>query len=119
MNINNIRIFMRRLRKNLYNACCTPKYFYVEKDFESWDPKIHGPRNYLQSFYVAALIEECRNKKHYPLEMFRYNISKNTGSSYKVTMNNGTTLSSSDSKIKFEKKSPCHLKKYQYALLLS
>ena len=44
--------------QNLYNAYCTPKYIFVEKDFESWDPKIHVPRNYLQSFFVAALIEE-------------------------------------------------------------
>ena len=46
------------ITENLYNANCTPKSFFVEKDFESWDPKIHGPRNYLQSFYVAALIED-------------------------------------------------------------
>ena len=37
--------------QNLYNAYCTPKYIFAEKDFESWDPKIHGPCNYLQSFY--------------------------------------------------------------------
>ena len=42
----------------IYKAYCTPTYFYVEKYFESWDPKIHGPRIYLQSFYMAALIEE-------------------------------------------------------------
>ena len=52
------------------------KIFFVEKYFESWDPKIHGPRNYLQSFYVAALIEECGTKNHYPLAMFRNGISK-------------------------------------------
>ena len=36
--------------QNFYNAYCTPKYFFIEKDFDSWDPKIHGPRNYIQSF---------------------------------------------------------------------
>ena len=47
------------------------QFFFVEKYFESWDPKIHGPRNCLQSFYVAALIEECGTKKNYPLAMFQ------------------------------------------------
>ena len=44
--------------ENFYYAFRTPKSFFVEKDFESWDPKIHGPLNYLQSFYVDALIDE-------------------------------------------------------------
>ena len=74
------------ITQNLYNAYCMPKYFYVEKDFESWYPKIHGPHNYLQSFYVAALIEKCGNENHYPLAMFRNGILKNTGSYYKGTM---------------------------------
>ena len=65
---------MWRLRKNLYNANCTTKYFFVDKDFEGWDPKIHGPRNYLQSFYVAALIDECGTNKHYQLAIFRNGI---------------------------------------------
>ena len=59
------------ITENLYNAKCTPKYFFVEKDFESWDPKIHGPCNYLQSFYVAALIDECGTNNHCPLAIFR------------------------------------------------
>ena len=46
------------ITENLYNANCMPRYFFVDKDFESWDPKTHGPRNYLQGFYVAALIDE-------------------------------------------------------------
>ena len=58
------------ITKILLNAYCTQKSFFVEKDFESWDPKIHGPRNYLQSFYVAALIDECGTTKNYPLAMF-------------------------------------------------
>ena len=59
-----------KIAQDFYNAFCTPKYFFSEKDFDSWDPKIHGPRNYLQSFYVADLIEQCGTNKHYPLEMF-------------------------------------------------
>ena len=41
-----------------YNAYCTPRDFFVEKYFESWYPKINGPRNYLQGFYLAALIDK-------------------------------------------------------------
>ena len=33
-----------------YNAHFTLKYFFVEKYFESSDPKIYGPHNYLQNF---------------------------------------------------------------------
>ena len=62
------------ITQNLYNAYCMLKYIYVEKYFESWDPKIHSPRNYLQSFYVDALIDECGNDKHYPLAMFQNGI---------------------------------------------
>ena len=58
----------------LYNTCCTPKYFFAEKDLESWDPKIHGPCNYLQSFFVAAPFRECGTKNHYPLAIFRNGI---------------------------------------------
>ena len=61
------------IAQNFYNAYCTPTIF-VEKYFDSWDPKIHGPCNYLQIFYVAALIEECGTNKHYPLAMFRNGI---------------------------------------------
>ena len=38
------------ITKKLYNAYCTHNYFFVEKYFESWDPKIHNSNNYLQSF---------------------------------------------------------------------
>ena len=51
--------------QNLYNAYCTPKSFFVEKYFDSWYPKIHGPHNYLQSF-----IDKYRTTKNYPLAMF-------------------------------------------------
>ena len=40
------------ITKYLYNAYCKRKYFFVENDFESWDPKIHGPCNYLQSLLL-------------------------------------------------------------------
>ena len=36
--------------QNFYNAYSTPKSLFVEKYSDSWDPKIHGPRNYLQIF---------------------------------------------------------------------
>ena len=90
------------ITKKLYNAYCWQK-IYVEKYFKSWDPKIHGPRNYLQSFYVAAFIEEFGNKNHYPLAMFLNGISKNTRSSYKGTMNDGTPSLSSRSKMASKK----------------
>ena len=76
-----------------------PKYWFVKKDFESRDPKIHGPRNYLQSFYLAALIDKFGTNKSYALEMFRNGTYKNTRSSYKGTMNYGTPLLSFDSEM--------------------
>ena len=87
------------ITENLYNANCKPKPFFIEKYFESWYPKIHGPCHCLQSFYVAALIDECGTNNHYPLAMFRNSVSKKTISSYKCTMNNGTPLLSSDSEM--------------------
>ena len=86
------------ITENLYNAKCTPKTF-VEKYFESWDPKIHSPRNSFEGFHMAALIEKCGTNNHYPLAMFRNGLSKNTRSSYKGTIKNGTPLSSSDSEM--------------------
>ena len=62
------------ITQNVYNAYCKQKYLFLEKDFESWDTKIHGPRNYLQGFDVAALIEECGTKKQYLLAKFRNGI---------------------------------------------
>ena len=50
------------------------KNVFVEKDLNSWDPKILGPCNYLQSFNVAALIKECGTENHYPLLMFQNGI---------------------------------------------
>ena len=59
-----------KIVQNFYNAHSTPKSFFVEKYFDSWDPKIHGPHNYLQIFYVAAIIDKCGIKNHSPLAMF-------------------------------------------------
>ena len=58
------------IMQNFYDAYSTPKSFFADKRFDSWNPKIHGPRNYLQSFYVAALINKYWTKKHYPHAMF-------------------------------------------------
>ena len=98
--------------ENLYNANCTPTSFFVEKDFESWDPKIHGPRNYLLNIYVAAIIDKHGTNRHYPIAIFRNYIYINTRSSYKGKINNGKPSSSSDyemaSKIKKSFVKNCH-----------
>ena len=60
--------------QNFYNAYRTPKYFFVEKNFESWDPKNHGAHNYLQIFYVADLIDKCGTMDNYPLVMYQNDI---------------------------------------------
>ena len=73
-----------------------PKSFFAEKDFDIWDSKIHSPRNYLQSFYVAALVGKCGTMNHYPLAMFRNGISKKTISSVTGMMYDGIPSSSSD-----------------------
>ena len=52
------------------NASCTPMQFFVKKNLVSWYPKTHGPRNYLQSFYLAALIHKYE-KKQYPYAEIR------------------------------------------------
>ena len=48
--------------ENFQNASCTPIESFVEENLGNWHPKTHGPRNYLQSFYLAALINKCREK---------------------------------------------------------
>ena len=45
-----MRKFSVDITRNFYNSYHPQKSFFVEKYFESWDPKIHGPHNYLQSF---------------------------------------------------------------------
>ena len=85
------------ISENLQNACCMPLVFFVEENFDNWHPKIHGPRNYLQSFYLATLIQKCGGKKHYPFAEFRNVIlRKSTRSSHNERMNNGTLSLSSD-----------------------
>ena len=53
-----------KIRENFQNACCTPIEFFVEENLGKWHPRTHGPRNYLQSFYLAALIHKCRENIH-------------------------------------------------------
>ena len=38
--------------------------FFAEENLVSWHPKTHSPRNYLQSFYLAALIHKCEKKNN-------------------------------------------------------
>ena len=83
--------------ENFYYTFHTPKYVFVEKYFKSLDHKIHGPRNYLQSFYVDDLIDKCGTKKNYPLAKYLNVISKEMRSSVTGMMDNGITLKSSDS----------------------
>ena len=90
------------ISENLYNANCTPKYFFVEKDFESWDPKIHGPCNYFQSFMWPLSLRNARTRSIIHLQ-FLNGISVNTRSYYKRTSNNGIPLSSSDSEMASKK----------------
>ena len=35
--------------ENFQKISCTPIKFFVEENFDSWHPKNHIPRNYLQS----------------------------------------------------------------------
>ena len=51
-----------KIRANFQNACCKSIEFFVEENLGNWHPRTHGPRNYLQSFYLAALIHKCRKK---------------------------------------------------------
>ena len=99
-----MRMLIWILQKKIYNAYCKQTLFFVEKDFEIWDPRIHGPCKYLQSFYFAALIEECCTEKYYPLAMFRNGILKKTRSSYKGTIDNVTSLLCYDSEMASKEK---------------
>ena len=80
------------IRENLQNSCCTPIEFFVEENIGNWHPKTHGPRNYLQSFYLDALIHKCRGGKQYPYAEIR-NLTGNrmTRSFQKDSDNNGTS----------------------------
>ena len=59
------------INENSQNTSCTPMQFFVEGNLVSWHPKTHGPRNYLQSFYLADLIHKCRGGKQYPYAEIR------------------------------------------------
>ena len=66
-------------------------------NFDSWHPKTHGPRNYLHSFYLAALIQKCREKDLYPYaEIRNLTAGRRTRSFQKENHNNGNSSSSSD-----------------------
>ena len=78
------------------NARCMPMKFFVEENLDSWHPKTHGPRNYLQSFYLAALINKCGGKQYPFAEYQNVCTRKRTRSSHKESENNGTSSLSSD-----------------------
>ena len=82
--------------ENLQNAYFTPLEFFVEKNFDIWDHKIHAPRYYLQSFYLAALIQKRGKKIIIHFRVSKWYLKKRTISSYNETMNNGTSSLSSD-----------------------
>ena len=62
--------FSDKIYDNIQNASCTPIKFFVEENFDSWHPKTHSSRNYLQSFYLAALIQKCGKKNNIHLQSF-------------------------------------------------
>ena len=68
---------------------------FVEENLDSWHPKTHGPRNYLQSFYLAALIHKCRGENQFA-EIRNFTADRGTRSSQKESYKNGTYSSSSD-----------------------
>ena len=78
------------------NASCTPMQFFVEENLDIWHPKTHGPRNYHQSFYLAALIHKCGGKKNSFADIRNFTAGRRTRSFQKESDNNGTFSSSSD-----------------------
>ena len=61
-------MLMWRLCKIYITPTVRQNHFFVEKYFDSWDTKIHGHSNYLQSFYVTALIDKCGTTKKIHLQ---------------------------------------------------
>ena len=59
------------IHEKFQNSSYTPMQFSVEENLVSWHPKTYGPRNYLQSFYLAALIHKCGGGKQYPYAEIR------------------------------------------------
>ena len=76
-----------KIHANFQNACCTPIEFFVEENARNWHPRTHGPRNYLQSFYLAALIHKCREKKYPYAEIRNFIGNKRTRSCQKENDN--------------------------------
>ena len=64
-----MKVLKTKFRKILKCQLYANKVF-VEENVDSWNPKTHGPRNYLQSFYLAALIQKGGGKNHYPFAEF-------------------------------------------------
>ena len=98
------------INENFQNARCTPMQFFVEENLFSWHPKNHGPRNYLQSFYLAALVHKYGNKKQYPFAEFQnFTAGRRTRSFQKESDNIGISSSSSDDEL-----TPEYKKSYGY-----
>ena len=59
------------IHEKFQNASCTPMQFFVEENLVRWHPKTHGPHNYFQSFYLAAIIHKCGKKNNIHLLRFK------------------------------------------------
>ena len=86
-----IEEFSDAVYEKFQNTSCTPIQFFVEENLDSWHPKTHGSRNYLQIFYLAALIHKCRNK-NLLAEYRNFSTCRRTRSSHKESDNNGTSF---------------------------
>ena len=84
------------IHENFQNASCTPIQFFVEENLVSWHTKTHGPCNYLQNFYLAALIHKCGRKKYPYAEIRNFTAGRRIRSFQKENDNNGIFSSSSD-----------------------
>ena len=87
------------ISENVYNANCTPKYFFVKRYFESWDPKIHGPRNYLQIFMWPLSFINAGPISIIHLQCLETVYIKRQDCLMKGTINDGTPSSSSYSEM--------------------
>ena len=52
------------------NAICAPITFFVDKTLDTLHPKTQGPRNYLQSSYLAASFINAGEKNNINLRSF-------------------------------------------------
>ena len=85
-----------KIREMFQNACCTPIEFFVEENLGNWHPRTHGLRNYLQSFYLAALIRKGRKQKNPYAEHRNFTGNRRTRSFQKENDKNETSSSSYD-----------------------